>query len=95
VNNGVANPAQRVLGVKATMGHRVAIPMFAFDAQLGGGRVGEATRELARAAGVPDRHVTTVDRSRTFAHIDPLSASPRKNTFIKRLVPFLERTARR
>lgn len=94
VNNGVSNPAQRVLGVKATMGDRVRVPMFAFDAELGGGRVGEAARELARQSGLPQRKVVTVDRSRSFAHIDPLSAAPAKNVFIRRLAPFLQRIGR-
>ena len=94
VNNGVANPAQKVFGVKATRGKQATVPMFGFDAALGGGRVSAATRELAKLAGVPKRDVTTVDKSATYGHIDPLSAAPRKNAFIKNLAPFLERAVR-
>lgn len=91
VNNGVANPAQKVLGVKATEGRAATVPMYGFDAELGGGGVGRATRSLAESAGVPKRKVVTVNRSKKFAHIDPLSARPGKNTFVKTLARFLDR----
>lgn len=90
VNNGVPTPAQRVLGVRATMGRTVHLPMYAFDAALGAGRVGAATRALAERAGVPRRWVTTVDRSGSYGHIDPLSAAPDRNAFVTTLARFLE-----
>jgi pimeloyl-ACP methyl ester carboxylesterase len=89
VNNGKANPAQKVLGVKATLGRKATVPMYGFDAALGGGRVGTATRELARRAGVPRSQVMTVDRSATYAHIDPLSAAADRNAFVATLAKFL------
>lgn len=91
IDNGIANGAQPVFGIKTTKGKSVKLPMYAFDAALGGGRVGEATRALAKQSGVPMRKVRTVNRSKTFAHIDPLSAVPTKNDFIKTLVPFLKK----
>ena len=94
VNNGVANPAQKVLGVRATEARGAKVPMYGFDAELGGGGVGRATRQLAKLAGVPKRKVTTVNRSKRFAHIDPLSARPGKNTFVKTLAKFLDRKVR-
>ena len=93
VNNGIANPAQKVLGVRSVFGRRIDVPLFSFDAALGGGRVAESTRALAAQSGLPRRAVTTIDRSREFAHIDPLSAAPDRNTFVKRLAPWLERIA--
>lgn len=94
VNNGIRNPAQAVFGVRATKGRSVHLPIYAFDTSLGNGRVGLAARALARQSGVPKRWVTIVNRSETFAHIDPLSAAPRKNAFLKTVVPFLELTER-
>ena len=91
IDNGNSNPAQAVYGVKATKGNKVKLPMYSFDAALGNGRVAEATRDLAEQSGVPDKMVRTVNRARTFAHIDPLSALPAKNDFIKTLVPFLKK----
>jgi len=91
VDNGIANDAQTVYGIKTTKGRAVKLPMYAFDAELGGGRVAEATRALAKQSGVPMRKVRTVNRSKTYAHIDPLSALPSKNDFIKTLIPFLKK----
>ena len=64
--------------------------MYSFDTVLGGGRVADATRALARQSKVPYKWVRTVKRVGTYSHIDPLSASPAKNDFIKTLVPFLK-----
>lgn len=91
INNGISNPAQKVYGVRAVYGDRVRLPMYGFDAALGGGRVGDAVRALAEQSGVPDKWIRTVDRSGSFAHIDPLSAAPEKNDFIKTLAPFLKK----
>ena len=90
VNNGIANPAQKVFGIKTTMGKRVHLPMYSFDTSLGNGRVKRATEALAKQSHVPKKWVRTVARKKTYAHIDPLSATPSKNDFIKTLVPFLK-----
>ena len=91
INNGVNNPAQAVYGDHATRGHSVRLPMYSFDTSLGGGRVADATRQLARQSRVPKSWVTTVERTRTYSHIDPLSANPSKNAFFRTVVPFLKR----
>ncbi|MCW3039074.1 MAG: alpha/beta hydrolase [Solirubrobacterales bacterium] len=91
VNGGLPTPAQRLLGVRTIHGSGVRLPIYAFATSLGGQRVLDAARQLARQSRVPARELTLVDRSRTFAHIDPLSASPEKNDFLKTVVPFLKR----
>ena len=85
VAGGVANPAQRVLGVRAT--HRVKLPVYAYETSLGKGRVLAAARALARRGHV--RRVTLVDRSARDAHCDPIFDDPRRNDFIRTVVPFL------
>jgi hypothetical protein len=89
---GNRNPAQEVLGVRATHGDDLPrrLRIYAFGAALGGERVLEIARILARQSGIPRRRLTLVDRSRTHSHNDPNSAAPR-NAFVERLVPFLER----
>jgi hypothetical protein len=89
---GNANPAQEVLGVRATHGDRLPRRMriYAFGAALGGERVLDAARILARQSGIPRRRLTLIDRARTYSHNDPNSAAPR-NAFVANLVPFLER----
>jgi hypothetical protein len=88
VADGNRNPAQKVLHVKAIHGDDVHVPIYAFAAALGGGRVVSAARALARQSHLPRGEVTIVDRHRTYAHNDPSAASPR-NAFVKHLVGFL------
>ena len=89
---GNANPAQRVLGVRATKGRDLPrkLRIYAFGAALGGGRVLDAARALARQSDIPRRNLTLVNRRRTYSHNDPAGASPR-NDFVKFLIPFLKR----
>jgi hypothetical protein len=93
---GNANPAQDILGVRATHGADLPrrLRILAFGASLGGRRVLDAATNLARQSGIPRRNVTLVERSRTYSHNDPNSAHPR-NAFVARLLPFLERLGRR
>ena len=88
VVDGNRNPAQRVLGVRATHGDEVDVPIYAFGAALGGTRVLSAARTLARQSHLPRRDLTLVDRHTTYAHNDPAGAFP-KNDFLSRLLTFL------
>jgi len=88
VNGGVRNGAQKVLGVRATHGDDVDVPIYAIETSLGAGRVLKGARALARRSHV---RVKLVDRHRTYDHIDPLSALPGKNAFLKTVIPFLRR----
>jgi len=93
---GNANPAQKVLDVHATHGtdlpHRLR--MYAFGAALGGERVLDAAKILAKQSGIPQSRLVLVDRHTTYSHNDPSSASP-KNAFVARLIPFLAKVSRR
>jgi pimeloyl-ACP methyl ester carboxylesterase len=88
VNGGVRNGAQKVLGVRATHGDDVDVPIYAIETALGAGRVLKGARALARRSHV---RVKLVDRHRTYEHLDPLAALPAKNAFLKTLIPFLRR----
>jgi hypothetical protein len=61
---------------------------------LGGTRVLDAARTLAKQSHIPSRRLLLVDRHTTYAHNDPNSASPGRNVFLKRLLPFLARVAK-
>ncbi len=91
VNGGRRTAAQAVLGVRTTRGRDVRVPIYAFETALGKGRVLRAAKQLAALGRVPKRDVKLVDRSATFAHVDPLTARPEKNDFLKTVVPFLRR----
>ena len=92
VADGNANPAQAILDVHAThgddLGRRMLI--YAFGAALGGQRVLDTARLLARQSGIPDGQLTLVNRESTYAHNDPSAASP-NNEFLDNLIPFLAR----
>ncbi len=90
VHNGVRNPAQKVLGVRATHGRDVKLPIYAIETSLGAGRVTAGAKALARRSHVGKRLVL-VDRHATYDHLDPLSAVPGKNAFLRTVIPFLRR----
>ncbi len=94
VGNGNANPAQSVLDVHATMGHKLPrrLLIYAFDTSLGGPGVLSDAQALAAQSNIPKRNLTLVDRHTTYAHNDPAGAYPH-NAFFARLVPFLRRIA--
>jgi hypothetical protein len=94
IADGNRNAAQNVLHVKAIHGDDVHVPIYAFAAALGDGRVVQGARALARQSDLPAREVEIVDRHRTYAHNDPSAAFPR-NAFVKHLLPFLSAIRRR
>ncbi len=97
VDNGVPSPAQKVLGLKTTMGRRLPRRLFvyAFGARLSGpgNLLLKATERLARQSRIPRANLTLVNRP-DYAHNDPAGAYPR-NVFFDRLIPFLHKVAAR
>lgn len=92
VGAGIANPAQQVLGVNATHGTELGhLSIYGFGAALGGQRVLDAAQLLADQSGIPQKRLTLVNRSATYAHVDPLTAYP-QNDFVEHLLPFLKDT---
>jgi hypothetical protein len=96
VGNGIANPAQQVLGLRATMGRRLPkrLLIYAFGAALGGPRVPAAAVALAHQSHIPMRNLTLRSRQGTYAHNDPAGAYPH-NAFFHQLVAFLKKVSRR
>ena len=96
VADGNANPAQRVLGVRAIHGHSLPrrLRIYAFGAALGGRAILADARTLARQSHIPNGQVKLIDRHRTYAHNDPAGALPR-NAFLNGLLPYLRRISRR
>ena len=92
VGAGIANPAQQVLDLDATHGRELGhLSVYAFGAALGGQRVLDAAQLLADQSGIPQKKLTLVNGSATYAHVDPLSAYP-QNDFVDHLLPFLKDT---
>ena len=83
-------PAARYLGLRLRHGRRIDVPLYAYSTDLTEGRVARGARRLAAISRV--RTVRVVD-DRTAAHLDPLSAAPSTNRFLKTVVPFLRGVA--
>jgi hypothetical protein len=92
IGNGIASPAQSVLGLHATLGRRLPrrLEIYAFGARLGGAGVLLDARALAAQSGIPASHLLLINRASSYAHNDPAGAYPR-NDFVNGLVSFLHR----
>jgi hypothetical protein len=84
-------PAARFLGLRLRHGDDIDVPVYAYSTDLTEGRVARGARRLAAMSRVP--HSRVID-DRNASHLDPLSAAPRTNRFLKTVVPFLKRVAR-
>ena len=84
-------PAARYLGLRLTHGDDIDVPLYAYSTALTSGRVARGARRLMRRSRI--RSSKIVD-DRGASHLDPLSAAPRTNRFLKTVVPFLRRVAR-
>jgi hypothetical protein len=84
-------PVAAYLGLRLLHTAQVDVPLYAFQTALGGtdnGVVGSAEAYKAESK-IPS--VTTVSRTETYSHLDPLLASPDQNDFLKTVVPWLDR----
>jgi hypothetical protein len=95
VGNGTASPAQRVLGLRSTLGRKLprSLRIYGFGARLGGSLILTEIQRLADQSGIPRSHLTLIDRHSTYAHNDPAGAFPH-NVFFTHLVRFLRRVGR-
>jgi pimeloyl-ACP methyl ester carboxylesterase len=93
VDQGNANPAQKVLNLDATMGHKLphSLRIYAFGA-YGGTAITQGAAGLAKQSGIPHQHLVLVSRHGTYAHNDPAGAYPH-NLFFDKLIPFLTKVA--
>jgi hypothetical protein len=92
VGNGIANPAQSVLGLRTTRGRELPrrLEIYAFGARLGGAGVLLDARALAAQSRIPAGHLLLINRGSSYAHNDPAGAYPR-DAFVAGLVRFLRR----
>jgi len=87
-------PAASVLGLQLTHLAQVDVPMYVIQTSLGGGTdyppgaVIAAAQAYQAASQIPS--LTTVDESATYAHLDPLLATPSQNEFLETVVPWIE-----
>jgi hypothetical protein len=82
------NPAARVLGLRLRHGREVDLPLYAYGTDLTEGRVAAGARRLARRSRIED---FAIYDDRGASHLDPLVAAPRRNRFLRTVLPFLRR----
>ena len=92
VGNGIATPAQSVLGLHATMGRDLPrrLKIYAFGARLGGAGVLLDAQALAAQSHIPATNLLLINRAASYAHNDPAGAYP-QNVFAAGLARFLRR----
>src|SRR3954447_7383069 len=84
-------PATRYLGLRPYHRAEVDLPLYAMQTRLTHGRVLRGARAFVRTSRSPRSQAVYVDASRTMSHLDPLTAAPARNDFLKTVVPFLRR----
>ena len=82
------NKAAQILGLRLEHGREIDLPLYAFSTDLTQGRVARGARTLARRT--PIENPVVIDDRKT-SHLDPLSAAPKTNSFLKTVVPFLKK----
>jgi hypothetical protein len=85
------NAAARFLGLRLRHGRDIDVPLYAYGTDLTDGRVARGARRLARFARISRAVVIDDERA---SHLDPTSAAPSRNRFLKTVVPFLRRIPR-
>jgi len=84
-------PAARYLGLRLMHGSEIDVPLYAFSTALTRGRVARGARRLVHRSKIEEFSITD---DRGTSHLDPLSAAPARNAFLKSVVPFLKRHER-
>jgi hypothetical protein len=87
VNALTRNALTRYLELRPWHRRQVDLPLYAVQTDLTGGRVLRGARRFIAGSKVP--HSVLVDASSDESHLDPLTAAPDRNRFLKTVVPFL------
>jgi pimeloyl-ACP methyl ester carboxylesterase len=84
--NDVAN----FLGLRLMHTRKVNLPLYAIATDLAGAHVLDGARNLIRRSRITRRESMLVNRNPLMSHLDPLTAAPKTNAFLKTVVPFLD-----
>jgi len=86
--------ATRRLGLRVRHLRGVDVPVYAFQTDLTRGRVLRGARRMIARSAIPRSRSRLVDRTATTSHLDPLTAAPETNDFLKTVAPWLRRLTR-
>jgi pimeloyl-ACP methyl ester carboxylesterase len=86
-----ANDVGNFLGLRLFHTRKVNLPLYAIATDLAGAHVLDGARNFIRRARTTRRESMLVNRNPQNSHLDPLTAAPRTNAFLKTVVSFLDR----
>ena len=78
----------RDLGLRTWHRRTIDVPLYAFQTDLTDGAVLRGARRLVKRSDIPRGNLY---RSDAMSHLDPLTATPRRNQFLRTVVPWLKR----
>lgn len=88
------NEIARFLGLRLKHTDQIDVPIYAIQTDLTGGDVLKGAKRLVKRARTTKAQSELVNADPQQSHLDPLTAAPGKNKFLKTVVPFLDSIAR-
>lgn len=85
------NDVARFLGLRLEHTRRIDVPIYAFQTTLTHGGVLRGAERLVRRAKTTRGESMLVDGTPLQSHLDPLTATPKRNEFSKTLIRFLDK----
>jgi hypothetical protein len=83
-------PAARFLGLRLRHTGAIDVPLYAYSTALTRGRVARGAKRLVNRSRIQEFEIMD---DRGTSHLDPLSAAPGRNDFLKSVAPFLRDVA--
>jgi pimeloyl-ACP methyl ester carboxylesterase len=83
------NDVAEFLGLRLMHTKRIDVPIYAFQTDLTDGGVLSGAKALVKRAKTTKREALLVNGAPQQSHLDPLTAAPERNKFLKKLVAFL------
>jgi hypothetical protein len=68
----------------------VNLPLYAIATDLAGAHVLDGARNLIARSRITKKQSMLINRNPLMSHLDPLTAAPKTNAFLKTVVPFLD-----
>jgi pimeloyl-ACP methyl ester carboxylesterase len=85
------NDVGNFLGLRLFHTRKVKLPLYAIASDLAGAHVLDGARNFIRLSRTTRKESMLVNRNPGISHLDPLTAAPKTNAFLKTVVPFLDR----
>jgi pimeloyl-ACP methyl ester carboxylesterase len=85
------NSAAKYLGLRIKWARRADVPVYAVQTSLTHGAVLKGARSFVTRSKSPRALAAYVDASSKESHLDPLTAAPATNKYLKTVVPWLKR----